>query len=368
MRKLIVLILAIFSLTYGEKKFNLTKARFLGDMTVNDSLIITDAPGGADTLLVWDDGSTTIFKTDNTFVFTTTSNSSSAFIFEQSDGTDVLIVDTSAPQVIIAADATVYPASSGSAVLLVRGASASAASIQIDAGNASSAAMYFGDTDANAQGTIIYANSDNSMRFGTNATERWRITSAGVLQSNGPQSITTGGNNLLTLDGGTAGVRLDDIIGIGVNPNVANMMTVSGTPSGTGSHRGFNVYPALTPGVNGDANGIQINPSITEASSGTHPTLAGLFINAFTVTDGGGTEAVTNLAGIYVMGAPNPGTTPTNGPYSIFVDSGISRFDGDGSYVFELPADATDPTGGGGAATGRIPVKIGGVTRYIAYY
>jgi len=38
------------------------------------------------------------------------------------------------------------------------------------------------------------------------------------------------------------------------------------------------------------------------------------------------------------------------------------------NYVFDLPADATDPTGGGGAATGRVPCLIGGVTRYIAYY
>lgn len=39
-----------------------------------------------------------------------------------------------------------------------------------------------------------------------------------------------------------------------------------------------------------------------------------------------------------------------------------------GEYIFSVPADATDPTGGGGAATGRIAVKIGGATRYIPYY
>jgi len=35
---------------------------------------------------------------------------------------------------------------------------------------------------------------------------------------------------------------------------------------------------------------------------------------------------------------------------------------------FLFAADATDPTGGGGAATGRIKCLIGGVTRYLAYY
>ena len=39
---------------------------------------------------------------------------------------------------------------------------------------------------------------------------------------------------------------------------------------------------------------------------------------------------------------------------------------GDGTHVFGLPTDATDPTGGG--VVGRIPVQIGGVTRYLAYY
>lgn len=38
------------------------------------------------------------------------------------------------------------------------------------------------------------------------------------------------------------------------------------------------------------------------------------------------------------------------------------------NFAFQFTADATDPTGGGGAATGRIPVRIGGATRYLAYY
>lgn len=36
------------------------------------------------------------------------------------------------------------------------------------------------------------------------------------------------------------------------------------------------------------------------------------------------------------------------------------------SAKFKFPADATDPTGGG--AVGRIPIKIGANTKYIAYY
>ena len=36
--------------------------------------------------------------------------------------------------------------------------------------------------------------------------------------------------------------------------------------------------------------------------------------------------------------------------------------------LLEVPSDNTDPTSGGGAATGRIPISIGGATRYIPYY
>ena len=66
-----------------------------------------------------------------------------------------------------------------------------------------------------------------------------------------------------------------------------------------------------------------------------------------------------NIYGIY---------TDMVGTHAIFVDAGSCRFDGDGTNVFYLPTDNTDPTSGGGAATGRIPVDIGGATKYIPYY
>jgi len=82
-----------------------------------------------------------------------------------------------------------------------------------------------------------------------------------------------------------------------------------------------------------------------------------------------GASTITNASTFYVDDAPTAGTNATiTNAYAVFSDAGLNRFDGDGSHVFELPADATDPTGGGGAATGRIPVVIGGVTRYLAYY
>ena len=37
-------------------------------------------------------------------------------------------------------------------------------------------------------------------------------------------------------------------------------------------------------------------------------------------------------------------------------------------YFMSFDADNTDPTGGGGAATGRVRALIGGALRYLAYY
>ena len=82
-----------------------------------------------------------------------------------------------------------------------------------------------------------------------------------------------------------------------------------------------------------------------------------------------GASTITNAATFYIDNAPVAGTNATiTNRYAMWIDAGKCRFDGDGTHVFELPADATDPTGGGGAATGRIPVLIGGSLRYLAYY
>jgi len=88
-----------------------------------------------------------------------------------------------------------------------------------------------------------------------------------------------------------------------------------------------------------------------------------------------GTTQFDALSTFYIDNSPSlgagvtVGTANTLGVYAMHVDAGVARFDGDGTYVFELPADATDPTGGGGAAEGRIPVYIFGVgLKYLAYY
>ena len=72
--------------------------------------------------------------------------------------------------------------------------------------------------------------------------------------------------------------------------------------------------------------------------------------------------------GTYIYQA-NDGHLDLVADVSIDANAIIQCITGDGSNrIFEFSTDATDPTSGGGAATGRVPVLIGGVTRYLAYY
>lgn len=98
------------------------------------------------------------------------------------------------------------------------------------------------------------------------------------------------------------------------------------------------------------------------ATTGTHPIMGAIKVSKPTITENG--AAITATVTLYVENASTQGTDR----YAFWVDAGLARLDGDGTHVLELPADATDPTGGGGAAAGRIPVKVGGATRYLAYY
>jgi hypothetical protein len=78
--------------------------------------------------------------------------------------------------------------------------------------------------------------------------------------------------------------------------------------------------------------------------------------NSYAIYIANQTAGATASYGIYIQDADT---------YAVWVDAGLSRFDGDGTDVFELPADAT---ANGAAQVGRIPCSIGGVTRYLYYY
>ena len=71
----------------------------------------------------------------------------------------------------------------GDTDLLVTDATAasSTAAIQILGGNAGFSNLQFSDTDSYSQGAIMYGHTDNYMAFKSNASERIRITSTGIV-------------------------------------------------------------------------------------------------------------------------------------------------------------------------------------------
>src|SRR5207244_3453232 len=83
-----------------------------------------------------------------------------------------------------------------------------------------------------------------------------------------------------------------------------------------------------------------------------------------TYLGGGVAKTVSFAATVAIYGAPVGGASLTiTNAYALWVQA-LSRFDGNGTHVFELPADATVA----GAQTGRIPIKVGGATVYLHYF
>lgn len=75
----------------------------------------------------------------------------------------------------------------------------------------------------------------------------------------------------------------------------------------------------------GYLTGVLVSPLVVEAASGTHPVLSSLAVFAPTIT--GDAATVTNGATLYVSG-PTTGTV-SGANYSLFVDAGNVRFDGE---------------------------------------
>ncbi len=113
-----------------------------------------------------------------------------------------------------------------------------------------------------------------------------------------------------------------------------------------------------------------ITTGITATLTGSTNITTGTGFNAIDILTPAYSSAsgltITNAATVCIAGAPSAGggVTITNA-YAIWIDSGLARFDGNGTRVFELPADAT---ANATATQGRVPILVGGATKYLRYY
>lgn len=143
---------------------------------------------------------------------------------------------------------------------------------------------------------------------------------------------------------------------------ITQQAQTSGTPTATtitgGAHTGLTASTEVA-----DLN-INLNRTVQWAT-GAITNQRAILIQAPTYAFVGA-STITNASTVYISGAPTAGTNATiTNAYSLFVDAGLVRFDGNGTRVFELPADAT---GNSTAATGRVPILVGGVTKYLRYF
>jgi len=165
------------------------------------------------------------------------------------------------------------------------------------------------------------------------------------------------------LIGSTAGVTMDNYLQVnGVAAASNDAFAVGHTTSAGRDHVKFYVGGTQASVDNPNNEYVLISPANTTIDGFTTGILATVRINSLTYT--GSSDTITAAASLYIANQPTL-TSITGSSYAVWVDAGLSRFDGDGTYVFELPADFTGNTG---AAIGRVPIKFDGGIAYLRVF
>jgi len=207
---------------------------------------------------------------------------------------------------------------------------------------------------ASAEATDLNFNLARTVQFaqGALATQRAMLIQAPTY------SFATGGATLST----AVTVAISAAPAAGTNTTLTRTfaLRVGGDVTAGPTSAGF-IYrsidvPAHTVTVSGTTQATSVGP-------------AALGLGKITITSGQ-VSPIDNAATLYIEDAPAAaGSATITNRYAIWVDYGLVRLDGNGTHYFEIPGDATDPTGAGGPAAGRVPINVPGVgTKYLAYY
>tara|TARA_R100000808_G_scaffold2858_4_gene10696 strand:- start:846 stop:3050 length:2205 start_codon:yes stop_codon:yes gene_type:complete len=131
---------------------------------------------------------------------------------------------------------------------------------------------------------------------------------------------SNGATHSFMLNGGTGH------IGLGATDHDSIHVGIAGTAA-AGSAAGLQIYNTIDPGGNSSAASLWVGGgnTIVEHSSGTHPIFASAYFQKPTIT--GGSATLANAATVYIAEATDG--TVTGGNYALWVDDGVSRFDGD---------------------------------------
>ena len=107
-------------------------------------------------------------------------------------------------------------------------------------------------------------------------------------------------------------IKVNETMGIGIVPDGDMGISLAHTATVTATENGIGIY---------------VNPAFTEAASGVHTTMAGIYVSGFTVNNDVG-STTTNIASIYVAGAPT-GAAAVNGNKALQIASGETSLGGE---------------------------------------
>ncbi len=143
-----------------------------------------------------------------------------------------------------------------------------------------------------------------------------------------PFAVTSGSAKVSNLDADLLdGKDWDSAISLSSTLAVTGDITASAKIAQAGTSADNTLHSitgTVTPGAGVSAAPLLINPTITEAGSGTHAILSSVYVQPPTITAGAAT--VTNGATVYISDAPAGVVSGAN--YALFADAGNVRFDG----------------------------------------
>ena len=181
-------------------------------------------------------------------------------------------------------------------------------------------AVVFGDADGELAQTAAMTNGQ--LLIGKTGL----LPVLAILTGTANQVVVTNGAGTITLstpqDLHTAATPQFARIGIGA---VVFASAQAGLAGNWAERLGLYISHTLNPPATGSAASILVESTIVEAASGVHPLFASLLIDAPIIT--GGVATLTDAATLYITKAPSGTVTGQN--YAIWVDAGLSRFDGD---------------------------------------
>ena len=147
------------------------------------------------------------------------------------------------------------------------------------------------------------------------------------------------------------GIQIQDVYPTASNAGTTNVigLQIDSQHHGTSITNGLRItYPAAGTGAGSittcNAFELPTAPILLGDQTATTTHQHGVFIGIPTYTSTTNTRTLTNAAGLYIAGAPVASTnvTITNGPYSIWVDAGTTRLDGEVSLGSNIYPTTTD--------------------------